>query len=158
MKDFHTRQFDPTVNLVIITPPHHSSQVTDSQVDTTTKHQNCQTIHPISSLKMPTILPSNHTSPGHKPNSTPASLAIPQDTHHSNHTVSDGPSNRVDLINSEHGRILCIADIRGRLSQINELAAEFNAIAVIHSGDFGFYGQSYSNPSPNSCLFTSICF
>ncbi|KAJ3877425.1 hypothetical protein F5051DRAFT_408496 [Lentinula edodes] len=38
-----------------------------------------------------------------------------------------------------HGRILCIADIRGRLSAINDLAREVNAVAVIHTGDFGFF-------------------
>ncbi|KIK70083.1 hypothetical protein GYMLUDRAFT_34546 [Collybiopsis luxurians FD-317 M1] len=38
-----------------------------------------------------------------------------------------------------HGRILCIADIRGRLSAINDLAREANAVAVIHTGDFGFF-------------------
>ncbi|KAJ3999910.1 hypothetical protein F5050DRAFT_1804604 [Lentinula boryana] len=38
-----------------------------------------------------------------------------------------------------HGRILCIADIRGRLSALNDLAREVNAVAVIHTGDFGFF-------------------
>ncbi|KAE9408097.1 hypothetical protein BT96DRAFT_914096 [Gymnopus androsaceus JB14] len=38
-----------------------------------------------------------------------------------------------------HGRILCIADIRGRLSSINDLARQVNAVAVIHTGDFGFF-------------------
>ncbi|KAJ3868016.1 hypothetical protein EV359DRAFT_33110 [Lentinula novae-zelandiae] len=38
-----------------------------------------------------------------------------------------------------HGRILCIADIRGRLSAIDDLAREVNAVAVIHTGDFGFF-------------------
>ncbi|KAG0147891.1 hypothetical protein CROQUDRAFT_132200 [Cronartium quercuum f. sp. fusiforme G11] len=76
-------------------------------------------------------------------NERPTNLTIPTENHNNNQSnsshLSDGPSNRVDLINSQHGRILCIADIRGRLSQINELAKEFNATAVIHSGDFGFY-------------------
>lgn len=54
--------------------------------------------------------------------------------------VADGPSNRVDVIDADHGRILCLADVRGRLSQINELAKEHGVKAVIHSGDFGFYG------------------
>ncbi|MBW0463561.1 hypothetical protein O181_003276 [Austropuccinia psidii MF-1] len=54
----------------------------------------------------------------------------------------EGPSNKVDLINSDHGRILCIADLRGKISQINQLAKDFNAVAVIHSGDFGFYEPS----------------
>lgn len=44
------------------------------------------------------------------------------------------------VLDSAHGRILCIADIRGRLSALNDLARDVNAIAVIHTGDFGFFG------------------
>ncbi|KAF7294097.1 Ser/Thr protein phosphatase [Mycena kentingensis (nom. inval.)] len=36
------------------------------------------------------------------------------------------------------GRILCIADIRGRVSALNQLARDANADAIIHTGDFGF--------------------
>ncbi|GAA5965750.1 hypothetical protein JCM3765_007331 [Sporobolomyces pararoseus] len=62
-----------------------------------------------------------------------ASTVVPRvDTH----------STRVDVINSKHGRILCVADVRGALSTLNSLAAEHNAIAIIHSGDFGFYEPS----------------
>ncbi|KAF8901742.1 hypothetical protein CPB84DRAFT_1846731 [Gymnopilus junonius] len=43
------------------------------------------------------------------------------------------------LLDTAHGRILCIADIRGRLSALNDLARESNAIAIIHTGDFGFF-------------------
>lgn len=59
-----------------------------------------------------------------------------------NNQVTNGLSNRIDLLDSNHGRILCIADLRGAISQINDLAKEYNAIAVIHSGDFGFYEPS----------------
>jgi hypothetical protein len=44
------------------------------------------------------------------------------------------------VLNTAHGRIICVADIRGRISQLNDLAREANAIAVIHTGDFGFFG------------------
>lgn len=44
------------------------------------------------------------------------------------------------LLDTTHGRILCIADIRGRLSALNDLAREVNAKAIIHTGDFGFFG------------------
>lgn len=44
------------------------------------------------------------------------------------------------ILDSAHGRILCIADIRGRLSSLNDLAREANAKAIIHTGDFGFFG------------------
>jgi hypothetical protein len=32
----------------------------------------------------------------------------------------------------------------GKLSQLNQLAAEHNAKAIIHSGDFGFFGAPRS--------------
>ena len=44
------------------------------------------------------------------------------------------------VLDTNHGRILCIADIRGRLSALNDLAREANAKAIIHTGDFGFFG------------------
>ncbi|KAI9466588.1 hypothetical protein BJY52DRAFT_1232967 [Lactarius psammicola] len=43
------------------------------------------------------------------------------------------------LIDTVHGRLLCIADVRGRLSSLNDLAREANAKAIIHTGDFGFF-------------------
>ncbi|KAH7912440.1 hypothetical protein BJ138DRAFT_1083537 [Hygrophoropsis aurantiaca] len=43
------------------------------------------------------------------------------------------------VLDTAHGRILCIADIRGRLSGLNDLAREANAQAIIHTGDFGFF-------------------
>lgn len=45
------------------------------------------------------------------------------------------------VLDSVHGRILCVADIRGRLSALNDLAREANAHAIIHTGDFGFFGE-----------------
>lgn len=45
------------------------------------------------------------------------------------------------VFDTAHGRLLCIADIRGRLSALNDLAREANAVAVIHTGDFGFFGE-----------------
>lgn len=44
------------------------------------------------------------------------------------------------LIDTVHGRILCVADIRGHLTSLNELVRQENAKAVIHTGDFGFFG------------------
>lgn len=38
-----------------------------------------------------------------------------------------------------HARVLCIADIRGKLSALNDLARQENAAAIIHTGDFGFF-------------------
>lgn len=46
------------------------------------------------------------------------------------------------VFDTVHGRLLCIADIRGRLSALNDLARDANACAIIHTGDFGFFGAS----------------
>ncbi|KAL0949104.1 hypothetical protein HGRIS_009193 [Hohenbuehelia grisea] len=43
------------------------------------------------------------------------------------------------VLDTAHGRILCIADIRGHLSTLNDLARDANAKAIIHTGDFGFF-------------------
>ncbi|GAA5927611.1 DUF2433 domain-containing protein [Sporobolomyces koalae] len=51
----------------------------------------------------------------------------------------DTHSTRLDVIDTKHGRILCVADVRGAISSLNTLAAEHSAIAIIHTGDFGFY-------------------
>ncbi|GAA5918478.1 hypothetical protein JCM5296_006920 [Sporobolomyces johnsonii] len=54
----------------------------------------------------------------------------------------DSHTTRLDVIDTEGGRILCVADVRGALSTLNALAAEHSAVAIIHSGDFGFYEPS----------------
>ncbi|KAA1086505.1 hypothetical protein PGT21_001301 [Puccinia graminis f. sp. tritici] len=91
-------------------------------------------------------------NPNHNHNPKPNNLNSSNNEHQKPTTTGNSPnnlntnglSNRIDLLDSEHGRILCIADLRGAISQINHLAKQFNAVAVIHSGDFGFYGQSHS--------------
>ncbi|KAI9357499.1 hypothetical protein BD770DRAFT_410814 [Pilaira anomala] len=42
----------------------------------------------------------------------------------------------------EGRRILCTADVRGNISELNRLAREYNAHYIIHTGDFGFYDRS----------------
>lgn len=62
------------------------------------------------------------------------------------HTSSATPNLRQESVSykllgdDKHGRILCLADVRGRLSTLNELALETGALAIIHTGDFGFFG------------------
>jgi hypothetical protein len=51
---------------------------------------------------------------------------------------------KTKVFDSVHGRLLCIADIRGKLSALNDLARDYNAVAVIHTGDFGFFGESFN--------------
>lgn len=46
------------------------------------------------------------------------------------------------MIEKQGVRVLCIADVRGNLRQLNDLAKQANADHVIHTGDFGFYDAS----------------
>ncbi|CAO3625684.1 unnamed protein product [Cunninghamella blakesleeana] len=47
-----------------------------------------------------------------------------------------------DIINVDGKQILCTADIKGGISQLNKLARDANAQCIIHTGDFGFYERS----------------
>ncbi|KAI2789256.1 hypothetical protein POX_e07286 [Penicillium oxalicum] len=46
------------------------------------------------------------------------------------------------LIQNGPTRILCIADVRGNLKSLNELAKQARADHIIHTGDFGFYDDT----------------
>ncbi|KAI8333469.1 hypothetical protein BC941DRAFT_380581 [Chlamydoabsidia padenii] len=56
-------------------------------------------------------------------------------------TIANSPKPN-DILNVDGKRILCTADIRGNISQLNQLAHEANADCIIHTGDFGFYERS----------------
>ncbi|CCG81572.1 Ser/Thr protein phosphatase family protein [Taphrina deformans PYCC 5710] len=58
--------------------------------------------------------------------------------YHNNHNNS----NNVRIIRGENARILCVADIRGQLSSLNQLAQQHEATHILHTGDFGFYDTS----------------
>jgi hypothetical protein len=58
------------------------------------------------------------------------------------------------LIDTIHGRILCIADIRGHISALNDRAREVDAKAIIHTGDFGFFGPPTLLPFPRLPAWT----
>ncbi|CAI2168934.1 3630_t:CDS:10 [Funneliformis geosporum] len=49
------------------------------------------------------------------------------------------PVGSANVISTDAGKIICVADVRGNISQLNHLAKQTGAMAVIHSGDFGFY-------------------
>jgi hypothetical protein len=51
----------------------------------------------------------------------------------------------VVTLDPTHGRILCVADVRGKLSTLNDLAREHGAHAILHTGDFGFFGTRLSD-------------
>lgn len=63
----------------------------------------------------------------------PVASPLPRPDHRAN--------TQTKIFDAPNGRILCIADIRGRLSALNDLAREANAAAIIHTGDFGFFGR-----------------
>ncbi|KAJ5666640.1 hypothetical protein N7462_011049 [Penicillium macrosclerotiorum] len=46
------------------------------------------------------------------------------------------------IIQNGPTRILCIADVRGNLKSLNELAKQAGADHIIHTGDFGFYDDT----------------
>ncbi|TFK43129.1 hypothetical protein BDQ12DRAFT_622014 [Crucibulum laeve] len=72
--------------------------------------------------------------PASRPASTstrPAASPLPRPQHQVN--------TQTKVLDTAHGRILCIADIRGRISALNDLARDANAKAIIHTGDFGFF-------------------
>ncbi|KAI6004287.1 hypothetical protein EDD15DRAFT_2223669 [Pisolithus albus] len=64
---------------------------------------------------------------------TSRAVASPKPRH------SNSVNTQTKVIDAVHGRILCLADIRGHLSTLNDLARETNAKAIIHTGDFGFF-------------------
>ncbi|KAF1997281.1 hypothetical protein P154DRAFT_547459 [Amniculicola lignicola CBS 123094] len=47
--------------------------------------------------------------------------------------------NQGRVIHQGSTRVLCIADVRGNLQSLNQLAADARANYIIHTGDFGFY-------------------
>ncbi|KAJ5805320.1 hypothetical protein N7474_011207 [Penicillium riverlandense] len=64
------------------------------------------------------------------PNSNPVPGATPL-LPNNGRVIQNGPT-----------RILCIADVRGNLKSLNELARQARADHIIHTGDFGFYDDT----------------
>jgi len=58
------------------------------------------------------------------------------------HPGAAGLPPQTRLIEKQGARILCIADVRGHLRSLNDLAKQANADHIIHTGDFGFYDAS----------------
>jgi hypothetical protein len=59
-----------------------------------------------------------------------------------------------------HGglRILCLAEIRGHLSLLNELAQEYQADIIVHTGSFGFFDEQSVNKIHESYLRHIVAF
>ncbi|CCH40724.1 hypothetical protein BN7_258 [Wickerhamomyces ciferrii] len=62
------------------------------------------------------------------------------------------------LIETKGLRILCIAEIRGNLSLLNDLAENFNADLIIHTGSFGFFDNESISKIHESYLRHIIAF
>ncbi|KAL8860670.1 MAG: hypothetical protein Q9178_003023 [Gyalolechia marmorata] len=59
--------------------------------------------------------------------------------------AASGPNylpNNGRIIQSGGTRILCVADVRGNLKSLNDLAKQARADHIIHTGDFGFYDET----------------
>ncbi|KZT66994.1 hypothetical protein DAEQUDRAFT_767517 [Daedalea quercina L-15889] len=76
-----------------------------------------------------------------QPASRPASTST-RPTASPNSRLQYQVNTQTKVFDTSHGRLLCIADIRGRLSALNDLARAANASAIIHTGDFGFFEAS----------------
>ncbi|KAI2633302.1 hypothetical protein GGS21DRAFT_127899 [Xylaria nigripes] len=75
-----------------------------------------------------------YSNQGYMPNGAPASGPVPGATPllpNQGRIIQQGPI-----------RVLCIADVRGNLSSLNDLARQARADHIIHTGDFGFYDET----------------
>ncbi|KAI0026074.1 hypothetical protein F4780DRAFT_718354 [Xylariomycetidae sp. FL0641] len=73
---------------------------------------------------MPNGAPGSHGNPGPVPGAQPL---LP---------------NQGRVLQSGPIRVLCIADVRGNLGSLNQLAKDARADHIIHTGDFGFYDDT----------------
>lgn len=62
------------------------------------------------------------------------------------------------LVESSGVRILCVAECRGSLSRINDIAEETNADVVVHTGSFGFFDGDSAAKMPARALRTAAAF
>ncbi|KAF2966426.1 hypothetical protein GQX73_g7157 [Xylaria multiplex] len=75
-----------------------------------------------------------YNNQGYMPNGAPASGPVPGATPllpNQGRVLQQGPI-----------RVLCIADVRGNLGSLNDLARQARADHIIHTGDFGFYDET----------------
>ncbi|KAF8509424.1 hypothetical protein BU17DRAFT_98943 [Hysterangium stoloniferum] len=81
-----------------------------------------------------------------RPASRPATSPLPP------RPATFSVNTQTKVLDTVAGRILCLADIRGRISGLNELAEEAKANAIIHTGDFGFFENSSLDRIPDRTL------
>lgn len=100
-------------------------------------HSVLDILLPVSKMQSVSRPASTSTRPTASPN--------PRPTQHQVNT-------KTQVFDTTHGRLLCIADIRGRVTTLNDLAREANASAIIHTGDFGFFGAYMRVCASRMCL------
>ncbi|KAK6587165.1 hypothetical protein PZA11_000455 [Diplocarpon coronariae] len=76
--------------------------------------------------------PHPYNNPGYLPNGTPGHTGLPPG-------AAPLLPNNGRVIQTGGIRVLCVADVRGNLRSLNELAKQARADHIIHTGDFGFY-------------------
>ncbi|KAF2396964.1 hypothetical protein EJ06DRAFT_181146 [Trichodelitschia bisporula] len=78
--------------------------------------------------------PRHFNPPNYLPNGAPAA---------GNNSMPSGATptaaNQARVFQTGPVRVLCIADVRGNLRSLNDLARDARANYIIHTGDFGFY-------------------
>lgn len=62
------------------------------------------------------------------------------------------------LISHGGTRILCLAEIRGHLSLLNELAVQYRADVIVHTGSFGFFDENSVDKIHESYLRHIVAF
>ncbi|KAI9759569.1 MAG: hypothetical protein M4579_002235 [Chaenotheca gracillima] len=78
--------------------------------------------------------PHTFNSQGYLPNGASAGSPAPQ--------AANLLPNNGRVVQAGGVRVLCVADVRGNLRSLNELAKQARADHIIHTGDFGFYDDT----------------
>ncbi|PBP19559.1 ser/Thr protein phosphatase [Diplocarpon rosae] len=79
--------------------------------------------------------PHPYNNPGYLPNGNPGHTGLPPG-------AAPLLPNNGRVIQTGGIRVLCVADVRGNLRSLNELAKQARADHIIHTGDFGFYDDT----------------
>ncbi|KAI1632697.1 ser/Thr protein phosphatase [Biscogniauxia mediterranea] len=82
--------------------------------------------------------PRQPYNPGYMPNGAPGSHPTPNPVPGATPLLP----NQGRVLQTGPIRVLCIADVRGNLRSLNELAKQARADHIIHTGDFGFYDDT----------------
>ncbi|KAI9056009.1 hypothetical protein LZ554_000941 [Drepanopeziza brunnea f. sp. 'monogermtubi'] len=79
--------------------------------------------------------PHPYNNPGYLPNGSAGHTGLPPG-------AAPLLPNNGRVIQTGGVRVLCVADVRGNLRSLNDLAKQARADHIIHTGDFGFYDNT----------------